>query len=287
MKVLERGSAPHAPLRLSPLVGSVQRIRVRSESQGAIKDAGQKTPLPPVPGVQMVLAAEVLSVSASGEVRFQFTLESAALLIQPGTPPQAVEKLHAQLEPLPGLTGEGRVGSDGRSQGFTLKLPKDMAAPVRDQLQQVTATLAGLGRLLPLEALGLGARWSPPLPGKGPLSGARTTLELKKREATGFGLRLELDSTSKPQPAPENLRTKKGGESLTTYVRGQGGCTFSLDRLWPTRFELDVETRLALRAEDKDSPRRMDSFATLQMRLRELSFSPPRTQAAATRASRR
>ncbi|WP_147445484.1 hypothetical protein [Corallococcus aberystwythensis] len=264
----------------------MQRIRVRSESQGAIKDAGQKSPLPPVPGVQLVLAAEVLSASASGEVRFLFTLESAALLIQPGTPPQAVEKLHAQLEPLPGLKGEGRVSADGRAQGFTLKPPTGMDATLRQQLQQVTATLSGLGRILPTEAVGLGARWSPPLPGKGPLSGARTTLELKKREATGFGLRLELDSTSKPQPAPENLRTKKGGESLTTYVRGQGGCTFSLDRLWPTRFELEVETRLALRAEDKAAPRRMDSFATLQMRLRELSFSPPQAQAS-SRATRR
>ncbi|WP_147444128.1 hypothetical protein [Corallococcus sp. CA031C] len=286
MKVLDRGSAPHAPLRLSPLVGSVQRIRVRTESHGAIKDAGQKSPLPPVPGVQMVLAAEVLGVSTSGEVRFHFALESAALLIQPGTPPQAVEKLHAQLEPLPGLKGEGRVSADGRAQGFTLKLPADMAPPLREQLQQVTSTLGGLGRILPTEAVGLGARWSPPLPGKGPLAGARTTLELKTREATGFGLRLELESTSKPQPAPENLRTTRGGESLRTYVQGQGGCTFSLDRLWPTRFELEVETRLALRAEDKDSPRRMDSFATLQMRLRELSFSPPQARVANSTARR-
>ncbi|MCE9666393.1 hypothetical protein LY474_01090 [Myxococcus stipitatus] len=284
MKVLDRGTSPHSLLRLAPVVGSVQRIRVRTQSSSAVKDAGKKTPRPPVPGVQLVLAAEVLAVAASGEARFRFTLESVALLVQPGTAPQAVKQLHTQLEPLPGLTGEGRVAHDGRPNGFTLKLPKDLAPELRGPLDQVTATLSGLGRIFPAEPVGLGARWTPALPGKGPLAGAHTTLELKARDDASLGLRLTMESTSKPQPVPEHLRASEQRETLTTYVRGQGGCAFAVDRLWPTRFELEVDTRLALRAEGTP-PRHMDSFAHLELRVRELSFALPQAPQAPRAAS--
>lgn len=275
MKLLERGQAPQKLLRLRPLAGSVQRIGVRSESTATLRNAGSNQPLPATPGVQMVLAAEVHRASPEGEILFRFTLEQVDLLVQAGMPVRAVEALREELAPLPGLSGEGRVSANGRSNGFALTLPPGMPEPLRAQLQQMSATLSGLGTLLPSEPVGQGARWEEDGFGSGPLSGARTSFALKRLDDSGLGLRIELDGPAKPQPVPPELRAQEGATSLHTEVRGQGGCLLSLDRLWPTRFELDVDSHAALRVEGEASARRLDGFTHLRMRLKELSFSSP------------
>src|SRR5687767_13595615 len=98
MRVLQRGQAPQKKFQLQPLVGSVQRVGLRSESSTSIRDAGKTTPAPPTPGVQLILSAEVTRVS-NGEVTYRFTLEQVDLLVQGGTPAKAVEALRAELAP--------------------------------------------------------------------------------------------------------------------------------------------------------------------------------------------
>jgi hypothetical protein len=277
MRVLQRGQAPQRKFQLQPLVGSVQRVGIRSESSTSIRDAGKTTQAPPMPGVQLILSAEVTRVS-QGEVTYRFTLEQVDLLVQGGTPAKAVEALRAELAPLPGLTGEGHVGATGQSGAFSLKLPGELSPELRGQMEEMAAMLKGLGTFLPSEPVGAGARWEQGGLG-GKLAGGSTRVELKSVEADVLGLRIELDTPRTPQPVPPGLRTQYGGETLHTESRGQGACLISLDRLWPTRFELDVETHAEARAGDDKAPRRMEANTTLRTRLKELAFTPPRVRA--------
>jgi hypothetical protein len=277
MRVLQRGQAPQKSFQLQPLVGSVQRVGIRSESSTSIRDAGKTTPAPPTPGVQLILAAEVTRVS-NGEVTYRFTLEQVDLLVQGGTPARAVEALRAELAPLPGLTGEGRVGATGQSAAFALKLPQELSAELRGQMEEMASMLKGLGTFLPSEPVGVGARWEQGGLG-GKLSGATTRVELKSVEAGVLGLRIEVETPRAPQPVPPELRTKDGNETLHTESRGQGACLISLDRLWPTRFELEVETHAEARAGEAPSPRRLEAHTTLKTHLKELAFTPPRVRA--------
>lgn len=276
MKVLERGQAPQKQLRLHPSAGSVQRLSVVSESSTTLRDAGSRKPMPPSPGLRMVLSAEVLRVSPDGDVDYRFVLEGMDLLVADGTPAAPVEALRKELEPLPGLTGEGRVSATGRSNAFTLKLPPGLSAPLRAQTQQMQSMLSGMGTFLPSEPVGLGASWEQGGLGDGPLSGTCTTLTLKSLDAEGVGLRIALSEPPRPQPVPSALRAQGGDTpTLHTQVKGKGGCLLSLDRLWPTRFELEVDSHAALRAGSTESPRRLDGFTNTRLRMKELSFTRP------------
>ncbi|NBD08203.1 MULTISPECIES: hypothetical protein [Corallococcus] len=267
---------------LRPLFGGVQRIGMRSESTTTLRDAGRTRPGPSLPGVQMVMVAEVLRVLPDGTARYRFTLEEVDLLVAARTPVRAVEAARAQLAPLPGLKGEGQVGPHGRSTGFEWKLPPDLSAPVRGQMQQMADLLKDLGTFLPTEPVGLGARWEQQGVGSGALTGATTRVELRSLERQSVGLRLQWETPRTPQPVPASLRTPNGGETMHTEAKGHGGCLLALDRLWPVQLELDVESHVALRAGAQEAPRRFDGFTTSRLRVRELSFTPPRLRATRT-----
>ncbi|RKH38265.1 hypothetical protein D7X96_38405 [Corallococcus interemptor] len=285
MHLLHRGQAPQKPLLLRPLFGGVQRIGMRSESTTTLRDAGRNKPGPVMPGVQMVMAVEVLRVLPDGSARYRFTLEEVDLLVAARTPVRTVESARAQLSPLPGLKGEGQVAPNGRSSGFEWKLPAELSAPVRGQMQQLAGLLKDLGTFLPAEPVGLGARWEQNGAGSGALTGATTRVELRTLEGQSVGLRLQMETPRTPQPVPASLRPPPGtpGETtMHTEARGHGGCMLSLDRLWPVRLELDVESHAAVRAGTKDAPKRFDGFTTTRLQVRELSFTPPRLRAART-----
>ncbi|RKG57439.1 hypothetical protein D7W79_42640 [Corallococcus exercitus] len=94
-----------------------------------------------------------------------------------------------------------------------------------------------------------------------------------------------METPRTPQPVPAALRPppgEKGEASMHTEAKGHGGCLLSLDRLWPVRLELDVESHVAVRAGTQDAPRRFDGFTTSRLQVRELSFTPPRLRAART-----
>ncbi|WP_375757224.1 hypothetical protein [Corallococcus exercitus] len=285
MHVLQRGQAPRQPLLLRPLFGGVQRIGLRSQNATTLRDAGRSRPGVPMPGVQMVMAVEVLRVLPDGTARYRFTLEQVDLLVAARTPVRTVEAARAQLSPLPGLKGEGQVDPHGRSSGFEWKLPADLAAPVRGQMQQLAGLLKDLGTFLPTEPVGVGARWEQQGAGSGALTGSTTRVELRSLEGLAVGLRLQMETPRTPQPVPASLRPppgEKGEASMHTEAKGHGGCLLSLDRLWPLRLELDVESHVAVRAGTQDAPKRFDGFTTSRLQVRELSFTPPRLRAART-----
>ncbi|RKG87663.1 hypothetical protein D7W82_12930 [Corallococcus sp. CA049B] len=285
MHVLHRGQAPLKPLLLRPLFGGVQRIGMRSETATTLRDAGRTRPGPAMPGVQLVMAVEVLRVLPDGSARYRFTLEEVDLLVAARTPVRTVEAARAQLSPLPGLKGEGQVAPNGRSSGFEWKLPADLSAPVRGQMQQMAGLLKDLGTFLPGEPVGVGARWEEKGAGSGALTGANTRVELRTWDGQSVGLRLQMETPRTPQPVPASLRPPpdvKGEASMYTEAKGHGGCLLSLDRLWPVRMELDVESHVAVRAGTPEAPKRFDGFTTSRLQLRELSFTPPRLRATRT-----
>ncbi|NOK00692.1 MULTISPECIES: hypothetical protein [Myxococcus] len=259
MKVLHQGQAPQTLLQLRPLAGSIQRIGVRAESHVSVRHSGRTRELPSPPGIQMALSVEVTRISRDdGDVHYRFVLEQMDLRVKAGTPVKDAEALRAELAPLPGLRGEGRVSPHGRSNHFQVALPKDLSSHLDGPLQQLLKTLGGMGTFLPSSAVGLGARWEHQT--QGPLS--TTTVEFKTLEKKEVGLRMELFSP----PSSTEPRTQS---------RGQGGCVMSLDRLWPIRYELEVDTHAHVQSQDDGPPRRLETTTHLRMRIRELSFTSP------------
>ncbi|WP_395817239.1 hypothetical protein [Archangium minus] len=209
-----------------------------------------------------------MRVSPDGEIHYRFVLEQIDLLVKGGTPQKDAEALRAELSPLPGLRGEGRVGAQGRSNHFQMALPADLSSALSQSLQHMLKSLAGMGTFLPPDPVGLGARWEHHTQGGPQTPDVTTTVELKSLEKNQLGMRLELlapASTSAPR----------------TQIRGQGGCLMRVDRLWPLQYELELDTHSRIHSQDEGPPRRLEITTHLRMQLRELSFTSPLLRASA------
>ena len=268
MRVLHPGEAARKLFRLRPLAGSVQRIAARSELRTSLRDGGSRTLLPPTPGIQLILRADVTRIGPDGEAHYRFVFEQVDLLVQKGTPLRAIDVLREELAALPGLSGEGRVAADGRSTHFALTLPPTLPAPLPQPLQEMTAALSGLGTVLPPEPVGLGARWEATSGGTGPTARTPMVFTLKTLAADAIGVRLALNEPGEAEAAAATAPVR-------TRTRGRGGCLLAFDRLWPTRLELDVEAETHLPPDRTRSTGRAEGFTTARLRLRELSFTPP------------
>lgn len=266
MRILQHGEAARSLLRFRPLAGSVQRIAARSELGTTLRDGGSRKPLPPTPGVQLILRTEVLRVDPEGVAHHRFDIEQVDLLVRDGTPLQLIEAMQTELEPLTGVVGEGRTAADGRALHLGFELPSSLSAPLRRPLEELATALGGLGTVLPGEPVGLGARWEVSGGETGPLTGAPLRFTLKALAPREVKVRIALGESG---PAlTERLRTR---------VRGGGGSELALDRLWPTRMELDVEAEARPLSEDASPTRGTDAFTTARLRIRELSFTQATT----------
>ncbi len=58
-------------------------------------------------------------------------------------------------------------------------------------------------------------------------------------------------------------------------MRGEGGAQFALDRLWPIRLELEVESETRVLGVDGRAARGTDGFSVARLQVRELSFTRP------------
>ncbi len=262
LKVLDFGEAARSLLRFKPLAGSVQRIAVRSEVSTSVRDGGSRNPLPPAPGVQLTLRAEVTRVGADGEAHYRCAIEQVDLLVREGTPVRAIETLQAELASLPGLIGAGRVAVDGRSTHFAFAVPPALPPSLRQPIEDMSAALNGLGSVLPAEAVGLGAQWEMPGGRGGVGLSAPVRFTLKTLSPNEVGVRMTLGEVE-----------TQVSESLRARVRGKAGSVIALDRLWPTRMELEIETLSRLSTEDGGVLRGTDGLSTARLQIRELSFT--------------
>lgn len=259
MKILHHGEGPRTQLRFRPLAGSVQRIAARSELGTTLRDGGPRKQLPPPPGIQLILRTEILRVDPDGVAHHRFVIEQVDLLVRDGTPVATVEALRAELEPLPGLAGEGRVAADGRTLHSGFDVPDSLSPPLRRPIEELTTALGGLGTVLPSEPVGLGASWEV---GDGAASNLPMRLTLKTLDLPGMGVRIALGETA-----------SAGSGDLLARVRGSGGSELSLDRLWPTRMELDVDAEVRPSAQGGEPTRSTDATLSARLRVRELSFT--------------
>jgi hypothetical protein len=244
-KILDHGESTRSLLRFKPLAGSVQRIAARWEVTTGVREGGSRQPLPPAPGIQLILRAEVDRVGSEGEASYRCEIEQVDLLVRDGTPMGVIESLRAELAPLAGLRGAGRVAADGRAIAFGFALPASLPVTLRQPLEDMTAALSGMGNVLPSEAVGLGARWE--------VDGASFTL--KSQSPGEVGVRMALAESDRPV-----------GDSMQARIRARGGTLLALDRLWPTRAELKVDART--RADSGTT-----GLSAARLQIRELSFT--------------
>lgn len=157
--VLDNGAEPRRELRYRFDDGSSERASIEMTIRLNMSMGGSQQQVVAFPTVRMLVDLGPMAVTDDGSARYEFAISSAELVDGADTNPNLAAALRGSLGQLPSVSGWARIDS----RGVTLAGDIELADGVDPQLAQVfdsaEQSLQQMSALLPLEPVGLGARW--------------------------------------------------------------------------------------------------------------------------------
>jgi len=245
VELLSPGSTPLRLLRLTPKAG-VRELMMLTTTMGTGMnfEAGKAPPVMTMPPI--VLTCEVVAnePAADGSFERHFTILAAAVDPDPAFPIDLAVALASAVEPLVGLKGWSRMNDRGITLASNIGLSPNADPATRQLIDNLAESLTQLGAPLPLEAVGVGARWRVVSELQGEARVRQTTM-VALTELVGVNATLRLDIS---QTAPRQ-RIKAPGLPATTVVElvsleGEGDAEVAIDlgKLVPDASHLDMKT---------------------------------------------
>ncbi len=155
----DRGREPHAPLRLDPRPGVVQRLTLSIGTRVALRVGTKDMPSGPVPPVEVRLETEVESV-ADDEIVYRFRVVEVTHQATEETIPRVAAAVRKALGSLEGATGRWVVDRRGVIASMDLGIASSPDDPLQPTLEGFYQALHQLLPPLPSEAIGVGATWT-------------------------------------------------------------------------------------------------------------------------------
>jgi len=263
------GSAPLAPLVITPTVGTVEEatltLTLTARSQGA-----EGIPVGELPTLTLGLAVEPLHVADT--IRYQVAVREASAADTGNA--DLDPALDAALAPLTEVTGQLEVTPTGRALHADWSAPPTVDPSLVEELRKaVTFALP----TLPDEPVGIGASWTVrrPLADQGFAVTQVETWTLVARSATGTTLRASLQQEAELGQAVEGL-----GEGLQATLKRHlaiGDAAYELDagRLMPREAleGMTVKYKVAVAKEDQTTV--LSTIVGHELALRRSDAPPP------------
>lgn len=250
LTLISPGTGDLQPRRLKLAVGQSQAIRMTMDVKAFLKIADQSPTPMPVPKTTIQLDSLVDEVLANGDVSYHVTYNKISVDPIQGMDPAMAAGMRQVFEGIEGL--RINMVSDDRGSVRSLEIvpPAKMDAQLRlilEQLsQQFTQSMNQMSVLLPIEPIGVGARWQ--VKSAMEVSGIKfeQTVTYTLNEIQGDRLKVAADLS---QTAPEQEIQAAGApgvklKRLTTT--GNGQMEIPLDRPLPDRGSIKVQSNSEL-----------------------------------------
>lgn len=236
VKVLDSGRAPRKVLRLHFVEGATTTLDLSLDLDVAQKGDGAPQALnSPVIRETVRFTTERVD-GTEADISFLFT---AASVDRTGTDLTGAEHLEltADLQQLVGLGGTGRVNDRGTFTAFGYDLPDGLDSDVTATLRQIEQQLTAVALPLPIEPLGVGARWRTTTTAT--LAGIAldqvTTYEITGLTDSGVSYRSTTRQQAAAQPIdPATMPAGTSARLVSAEVTGTGTGTMDLDSLAAT-----------------------------------------------------
>jgi len=245
VELLSPGSAPLRLLRLAPKAGARELMTLTAKmGTGMNFEAGKGPPVMAMPPIVLTCELVATEPAADGTFEMHFTILAAAADPDPAFPIDLAVALASAVEPLVGLKGWSRMNDRGITLASNIGLSPNADPATRQLVDNLAGSLTQLGAPLPLEAVGVGARWRVVRELEGDARIRQTTMvELTELVGVNATLRLDISQTAARQ------RIKAPGLPATTVVElvsleGEGDAEIAIDlgKLVPDASHLDMRT---------------------------------------------
>ena len=245
VELLGPGTAPFRVLRFTPKAGQRELMALTTTmGVGMSLGPGKTPPMTNMPPIAMTCEVETTEVRPDGTFRTRFAILAAQVEPDPTFPIDMAVALASAVEPLVGLQGTARMTDRGITLEAQVAVPADADPATRQLLDGIKASLTQLGVPLPIEAVGVGARWRVNSELDNAVRVRQTMMvELLELDATHATLRMSIAQSAARQ------RIKVAGLPATTVVDltsltgdGVGDVALDLGRLVPDSSHLEMRT---------------------------------------------
>ena len=270
VELLEAGSMPRREIRFIPKKGAKQTsVMTMTMSQSMTID-GKKLPSQNIPPQKITMEIGIDDVSSNGDIEFAFKYTDLDVVDDPNNPSPLAPVLRTTLKPLIGATGSGLVTNRGFTKRGEMKIPDDLAAPLKQSLDGMKDAMNRLSSPVPGEKIGMGAKWRvvQDINANGIQLKQTSIHELTRLDEKGFAMKVTLTQLAEPQEIKNPALpagTKLSLVSLDTS--GQGASTIAMDSIFPTESEITIESRTNMQVETPAGQQKMSTEMKLGMTL--------------------
>jgi hypothetical protein len=271
LELLEPGAQPRNPLRYKYHVGQREKMLMDMQMDMTTMLPGQPKVSIAMPTMQFAATVEPKSLTPEGDLVFAFTTDKVDLLDDRPVRADIRSKVQTEMQKLVGLKGEGVVTTRGLTKRADYEVPPGASPQVAQAIDNMRQSLRQLATPLPLEPVGVGARW-------------RTTSTIRSKifnfvQVATFSLvsvdggraviQVQIEQKAPVQPVkmegvPPDVKT-----TLDSYQgRGSGRPTVDFDRLIPPKAESEVEIHVRFKVEQGAESANIGNDLKLKLKVR-------------------
>ncbi|RMH28970.1 MAG: hypothetical protein D6693_02830 [Planctomycetota bacterium] len=239
VELLDPGAEPRAPLRIEPAQGTTQAVVFALDTAMAQELDGEPFIDVDLPTIHQLMTASVETVDLDGAYTVRSIIEDVWLEDpEPGEDPLVRASMEEAIDSATGLHVVVHSDARGVAHSLTIEADDRRDDPTSQEIQELSRQIQQIMPPLPIEAVGVGARWR--VTTRGVINGvpmkAVSTFALTERR----GSVVTLESTAEiglPGDGPEPLDVADAGEIATTVESlegaGAGRIVFDLTRPMP------------------------------------------------------
>ncbi|UCE50472.1 MAG: hypothetical protein JSW47_09970, partial [Phycisphaerales bacterium] len=201
VKLLDPGAQPRTTLRYKFQAGRSETMVMVMNTSMAMEIGGQKRPETKIPSTQMAMTIESKEVSPQGDMRYEFKMEKADVLAEPGANPMMVNAMKQPLSSLVGMSGWATVTPRGFTTDADIRMPPGIDPQMGQAMDNTKQSMKQMSAPLPVEPVGRGARWqvTMPLETNGMKITQTATYELLEVQGDKVKFDVEIKQSAEPQ----------------------------------------------------------------------------------------
>lgn len=273
--LLDPGAQPRQILRFKPAANTKQTtvLTMNMDMTGTVD--GQVMPNINMPAIQMTVESEVTQVEANGDTQIKVTYTDVDVVSDKTAPPELIQTLRSQLQPLQDLTITFVIDQQGITKDVNVSVPEDLDPNLQQLLQQMLNSLKQLSVTpFPETTVGVGATWQVsmaiPVPGL-PFAQIQVLYEVESIEDDRVTLKTSMQQQSSPQEASQmNLPGAPPGVNFQVKsfsLQSAGTITIGFDQIMPLEGMMSTLSTMEFLVTEPESEQEMLMRMTSSMQM--------------------
>ncbi len=263
------GEGDKVALRYEYTAGVVTTAVMEMKMGMQISMGAMQQPMVNLPMMKMAMKLTNREVKTSGNLVYDFILDSVDVVPEADTPPQMVDSMRTALKDILGMNGNAEVTPRGITTSADMRMPANTNPQLASMMDSMKQQMSQMSVPLPEEPVGQGASWTvtTQVTTGGMLVTNQYKYTLSKIEGKVVEMKVSLLQTAEPQEL-KNPQLPPGVTLKLQEFKSSGNGTVKMDltKMVPIS-EISSETNMKMSVEKGAETQNMEQKMTLSLKL--------------------